>query len=113
MREFLTSGLVLDLVLAVVGLEILILALVQSVRHTRLVPPDVLAHLYSAAGLLAAAHLVLNHFGWPAIGLCLLGALLAHLQALRLRMASQLEARLPFGLSAKAKNLPHARMSQL
>jgi pheromone shutdown protein TraB len=86
MRELLSTGRILDLVLAIVALEILIVIALRSGRRRSPIAPELLAHLVAAAGLLAAAHMVLAHAGWLSVGVCLVCALLGHVQALRHRL---------------------------
>ena|SRR5208283_4269920 len=83
MRELLETGRILDVVLTLVALEILIVIALQVSRRRYPGSGQLLAHLVAAAGLLAAAHMVLSRSGWVSVGACLVCALLGHVQALR------------------------------
>jgi hypothetical protein len=98
MSDLIRSGRVLDLVLTVVGLEMLWLLATRAGRRRMHGAPDVLAHLCSAAGLLTAAHLIIVRAHWIYAGMALGAALLAHLIALRVRS----RAVLPGGLAPPA-----------
>lgn len=84
MSDFIATGRVFDLVLALVAAECALLLLFRLRRGRHLLPPDVLAHLAAALGLLAATQAALAH-AWPGYtALWLLGALCAHVYALRI-----------------------------
>jgi len=95
MSEFINSGRVLALALAPVMLEIGALLALGALRSRTWVAADVLANLCAAAGLLAAAELLLAHEPWPYAASALGAALLAHVLALRLRWRSTQLARTP------------------
>jgi len=82
MSQFVSSGQVLVLVLGVVALELLVL-LGWRAGHERRLKAEVLAHLCSAAALVAAAELLLKRCWWGYGALCLAAALVAHVLALR------------------------------
>jgi hypothetical protein len=88
MRELFSTGRILDLVLALVTVEIIIVIALQTRRRRYPIAPELLAHLVAAAGLLAAAHMVLSHTGWVSVGVCLVCALLGHILALRHRLVA-------------------------
>ena len=85
MREFLATGRILDFVLTLVILEIIVVLALRAAGKRPHVAPELLAHLVSAAGLLAAAHMVIAQWGWVSVGCCLILALSGHLLALRQR----------------------------
>jgi len=87
MREYFASGRILDFVLTLVTLEIIVVLALRTAGKRQLVAPELLAHLVSAAGLLAAAHMVIARGGWVSVGCCLMLALSGHLLALRQRAA--------------------------
>ena len=87
MREFFASGRILDFVLTLVTLEIIVVLALRAAGKPQLVAPELLAHLVSAAGLLAAAHMVIARGSWVSVGCCLMLALSGHLLALRQRTA--------------------------
>jgi redox-regulated HSP33 family molecular chaperone len=97
MSEFINSGRVLSLALAIVMLEISALLALGALRnHNRpRAAPDVLANLCAAAGLLGAAELLLAHAPWPYAASALGAALIAHVLALRLRWRTTQPARTP------------------
>ena len=85
MREFFASGRILDFVLTLVTLEIIVVLALRAAGKRQLVAPELLAHLVAAAGLLAAAHMVIARGSWVSVGGCLVLALSGHLLALRQR----------------------------
>ena len=85
MPEFLSGTRALDLVLACISIEIAALVGYRLDRGEPLLPADVLANLLAAAGLVGAARLMMAGAWWGFAGLSLLGALCAHVVALRLR----------------------------
>jgi len=84
MADLLVSGRVFDGVLAVIALELFGFLGYGLIRRDAAVN-DVCANLLAAAGLLGAARLVLAGAWWGFACLLLIGALLAHLLALRAR----------------------------
>jgi hypothetical protein len=88
MSQFISSGRIIDLVLLLVALEIAVLLLYRPGREKSSSTADVLAHLWAAAGLLSAAHLLIAHSWWVYVGLALSAALIAHILALRARWRS-------------------------
>jgi hypothetical protein len=85
MAGFISGGRVLDLVLACISIEILVLVCYRLGKQAQLLPADVLANLCAAAGLVAAARLLIVAAWWGYVGVALTGALFAHVLALRLR----------------------------
>ena len=86
MREILASGRILDFVLGLVILEIIVVGALRAAGSRGRIAPELLPHLVSAAGLLAAAHMVNARGGWASVGMFLMLALLGHLLALRQRL---------------------------
>lgn len=95
MSEFINSGRVLALALAIVTLEIAALLALGALRTSTRVAADLLANLCAAAGLLGAAELLLAHAPWPYAASALAAALVAHVLALRLRWRATQPARRP------------------
>ena len=82
MEAFFSSGLLADIILAVMVAEALLLLLYRKVTGRGLAPADLLAMLLAGACLVLALRAVLTGSGWPVVALCLLAALLAHLMDL-------------------------------
>jgi hypothetical protein len=85
MPEFIRSGRVIDLALSIVVLELAVLLVLRAWGRRALGTPDVLANLAAAAGLLAAAHLLIARDAWLYPALALGAAWVAHIAALRYR----------------------------
>ncbi len=83
MAELLLSGRLIDLILALVALEVLLLHLLRS----RGAPPlaALLPNLLAGASLLLALRLALGQASWLWLALALATSLLAHLLDLRQR----------------------------
>jgi hypothetical protein len=79
------SASTLNIVLATIGIELLGFLAYRLIRHRHVVGFDVYANLFAAAGLIGAAQCLLNGAAWGYALVCLLGSLMSHLLALRLR----------------------------
>jgi len=81
--QFVLSGRIFDVVLACVLIEIAVLAACRLARARVGLAADLLGHLCAATGLLLAARVSLAGAWWGYTGICLTGALAAHVAALR------------------------------
>jgi hypothetical protein len=84
MLQLFTSGRVLDAVLAIVALEFVALLAIRPLRERCRLTPELLAHLWAAASLLLASHLIITQQGGGYIACALLSALISHILAWRL-----------------------------
>ncbi len=89
MQEFFASGRVVDVAIAMLALELVLMAWLQ--RHGGAVPNPVDVAVALAAGLflLVALRFALTGAGWPLIATALLAALVAHLVDLARRCRAQ------------------------
>lgn len=85
MAEFFRNGRALDLALLIVLAEIAALVGTRAGRRWSVAAPDLKAHLWSAVGLLLAAHLIIAHAHWLLAALALAFGGLAHLLGWRIR----------------------------
>lgn len=85
MSDFITSGRILDVVIAMTLLEGLALVIYRHVTGRGLRGTDVIGLLAAGACLALAFRLFTLGAGWIWIALCLTGALLAHLADLARR----------------------------
>jgi hypothetical protein len=83
--ELFATGLVADLILALVGLEALSLLAYRRRTGRGVAPADLVFNLLAGACLLLALRGALVGAGWGWIALCLGAALFAHLADLRRR----------------------------
>ena len=84
MLQLFNSGRVLDAVLVIVALEFAALLTIRPLRARCRLTPELLAHLWAAASLLGASHLLLTQQGGGYIACALLSALISHILAWRL-----------------------------
>ena len=85
MSEFLSSALVVDLVLLVVGLEVLGISLYWHLTRRGIAPANLLPNLLAGAALVLALRLALRDFSWPWYTACLAIAGIANVTDLRQR----------------------------
>jgi hypothetical protein len=85
MSEFLSSGRVVDLVLLVVGLEVLGITLYWHLTRRGIAPANLLPNLLAGAALVLALRLALSDFSWPWYTACLAIAGIANVTDLRQR----------------------------
>lgn len=85
MSEFLASVRVVDLVLVVVGLELLGISLYWHATRRGIAPARLLPNLLAGAALLLALRLALSDFAWPWYTACLAIAGIANVTDLRQR----------------------------
>lgn len=85
MTEFLSSARVVDLILAVVALEVLGISLYWHVTRRGIAPARLLPNLLAGAALLLALRLALSDFAWPWYTACLALAGIANVADLRQR----------------------------
>ncbi len=85
MSEFLSSALVVDLVLLVVALEVLGISVYWHVTKRGIEPARLLPNLLAGAALLLALRLALSDFAWPWYTACLAIAGIANVADLRQR----------------------------
>ena len=85
MSEFLASVRVVDLVLVVVGLELLGISLYWHMTRRGIAPARLLPNLLAGAALLLALRLALSDFAWPWYTACLAIAGIANVTDLRQR----------------------------
>lgn len=85
MSEFLASVRVVDLVLVVVGLELLGISLYWRATRRGIAPARLLPNLLAGASLLLALRLALSDFAWPWYTACLAIAGIANVTDLRQR----------------------------
>ena len=85
MSEFLASVRVVDLVLVVVGLELLGISLYWHMTRRGIAPARLLPNLLAGAALLLALRLALSDFAWPWYKACLAIAGIANVTDLRQR----------------------------
>ena len=85
MTELYATGRIVDLILALVAVELVLLAAIHRRTGRGVAPGALLPTLLSGALLLLALRCALAGAEWPWIGACLLGALLAHGADLRQR----------------------------
>ena len=85
MTDFLASAHIVDLVLAIVGLEIIVIALYLRVTRRGITPAEVLPNLFAGALLLLALRLALSGYPWPWYMACLAAAGIANVADLRQR----------------------------
>jgi hypothetical protein len=93
MNQLYSSGLIFDVVLSVIGVELLVLVAYRLLSGRQLVALDVYANLMAAAGLLGAMHAYVAGAWWGHAGLLLTVALIAHLTGLRLRWRTHVSRR--------------------
>lgn len=85
MSEFFTSGLAVDLVLALMAGEAMLLLVLHRYAQRGPAPSDWLANLVSGFCLVLGLRAMVHGAPWPWLALALSGSLLAHLTDLRLR----------------------------
>ena len=85
MTEFLSSARVVDLVLLVVGLEVLGISLYWHVTRRGIAPENLLPNLLAGAALVLALRLALSGFSWPWYTACLAIAGITNVADLRQR----------------------------
>ncbi|WP_293367972.1 hypothetical protein [Nevskia sp.] len=85
MNPFFTSGLAVDLVLALMAGEALVLLAVHRYAGRGPAPSDWLANLASGFCLVLGIRAVVAGLSWPWLALALSGSLAAHLVDLKLR----------------------------
>lgn len=85
MIEFLGGTGVVDLVLAVVGLEILGITIYWLATRRGIAPAQLLPNLLAGAALVLALRLALSEFSWPWYTACLAVAGIANVADLRQR----------------------------
>ena len=85
MIEFFSSARVVDLVLVVVGLEVLGITLYWHMTRRGIAPAHLLPNLLAGAALVLALRLALSDFAWPWYTACLAVAGIANVTDLRQR----------------------------
>lgn len=85
MNDFFASGLAVDLVLALMAAETLLLLALHRYGHRGPAPADLLANLASGFCLLLALRAAMAGAAWPWLAMALSGSLAAHLVDLRRR----------------------------
>jgi hypothetical protein len=85
MNEFLAGPRVVDLILVVVGLELLGVSLYWHITHRGIAPARLLPNQLAGAALLLALRLALSDFAWPWYTACLAIAGIANAADLRQR----------------------------
>ena len=85
MTNFLASAHIVDLVLAIVGLEIIIVTLYWRLTRRGIAPTQLLPNLFAGALLLLALRLALSGYPWPWHTACLAAAGIANVADLRQR----------------------------
>ena len=85
MTDFLASAHIVDLVLAIVGLETVIIALYWHLTRRGIAPAQMLPNLLAGALLLLALRLALAGYPWPWYTACLAAAGIANVADLRQR----------------------------
>jgi hypothetical protein len=85
MTDFFASTHIVDLVLAIVGLEIIVIALYWRVTRRGITPAELLPNLFAGALLLLALRLALSGYPWPWYTACLAAAGIANVADLRQR----------------------------
>ncbi|MET0721402.1 MAG: hypothetical protein ABWY64_11290 [Tardiphaga sp.] len=85
MAEWFASGRLVDLILALVVVEVIVLALYWRATRRGVPPADLLPNILAGAFLLLALRLSLGGFGWQPCCACLAAAGVAHLVDLRRR----------------------------
>jgi hypothetical protein len=85
MNEFLAGPRVVDLILVVVGLELLGVSLYWHMTRRGIAPARLLPNLLAGAALLLALRLALSDFAWPWYTACLAIAGIANAADLRQR----------------------------
>lgn len=86
MRELFSSGRIVDLILAIIVLEALIVIALALFPRLRLATIGMLMNLAAGAALLLALRSVLTDAGWVETGAWLAAAFLAHLSDLVARI---------------------------
>jgi hypothetical protein len=79
MDDFVRSGFLADVILAVMMIEMLLLLVYRKVTGRGVAPADLIAMLLAGACLVLALRAVLTGSHWPVVALFLLAALIAHL----------------------------------
>jgi hypothetical protein len=79
MAPLFLSGRIVDLIVAFTLLEVLFLIAYRRLTGRGVAPGDVLLNILSGIGLMLALRCALTGAWWGWIGLCLFGALIAHL----------------------------------
>jgi hypothetical protein len=82
MEDFFRSGLLADIILAVMIAEALLLLVYRKVTSRGPAAADLFAMLLAGACLVLALRAVLTGSSWQVVALCLLAALIAHLMDL-------------------------------
>ena len=85
MTDFLASAHIVDLILAVVALEVIVIALYWRMTHRGIAPAQLLPNLFAGALLLLAMRLALSDYPWPWYTACLAAAGIANVADLRQR----------------------------
>jgi RsiW-degrading membrane proteinase PrsW (M82 family) len=85
MGELFQTGRIVDLVLALMVVEGVLLAIYHRRRGRGIPAAGLVANLLAGGCLLLAVRAALTHAGWPVVSLWLAAALLAHLADLRSR----------------------------
>jgi len=85
MDQFFTSGLAVDLVLALMAGEALLLLAIHRYAGRGPAPSDWLANLASGFCLVLGVRAVVGGAPWPWLAMALSGSLVAHLVDLKLR----------------------------
>ena len=85
MTDFLASAHVVDLVLVIVGLEMIVIALHWRTTRRGITPAQLLPNLFAGALLLLALRLALSGYPWPWYTACLAAAGIANVADLRQR----------------------------
>ena len=85
MVDFFASAHIVDLVLAIVGLEIIVIALYWRLTRRGITPAELLPNLFAGALLLLALRLALSGYPWPWYTACLAAAGIANVADRRQR----------------------------
>lgn len=89
MGELFSSARIIDFIVALMLLELAILAFVRSRMHRGIVPTELAASLAAGMGLLLALRAALLGLSWQHIATWLIFALIAHVLYLTLRWDAQ------------------------
>jgi len=88
LAEFFSSGRAIDVILAVMAIETLLLLIYRRRSRSGPTAAQIVSNLASGAMIMLAVRSALTHSGWELTAMFLLGAFAAHLFDLALRLRS-------------------------